>query len=1004
VTTKRGGLPNRASDKRATQSDDVQSLANSLLRMHLPLRHRRPHVPTHVRPWALVPAGACGKVAVREASFGVDPSSPDKGLSERDKWSAVDMCADRLPTPMTWRWNLLRMLSRDCEAGHLRCGRDREEHKRRDRDIRVQLRAVIGIRDTGPPNRIGSAKVASRTESRPGHRGHRERCQLLRFQFDNRWETDRYDMATRDDEGGESMAEVEAGTEDGADAASEAGLVRTKRLAKWVPELGGLLWVVAAAFVAMAPALAHGASLGPDSILSQFGLSTKQGVAIAHPFTSDQVGAIIPWSTLAWQQVHHGQLPLWNQYSALGMPLAFNWQSATFSVSSLIGYLVPLRLAYTVQVLVTLVVAGTGGYFLGRVLRLGVIPSALIGTAFELSGPLFLWLGWPHATVASWGGWLFAAAVLVVRGQHRARNIFFLAIVWACAIYAGQPEILLLLGLTLGVFLTFSFIAHARLANGRRRVLRPVLDLALATGAGAALGAPLILPGLQLASVSIRNQQGNVAGPLHGFVYLLVPQFDGSVAADAADAAAYVGSITLILGVIAAAVCWRVPAVSGFTAAAGFTLLLGLFGPLDVLMNHVPIVGHVLWHRATLPMALALAVLGGFGLDALIRSRGIQFARWLSWGFGCAFLFLLAILASSRSHLPADVTLGIRAHAFIYPMAGALLGFLATRLLVLMNHRPRTRDSGLARPPRWSPPRSWVAVFLLVGETVVLIIAAIPVWVGSSSPRPLTPTSAEVSLQQTVGSSLVGFAGAGLSNRGGCLKKGGLGIPPNVNVAFGVRQLAVYDPLVPSAYFTSWASQSHTAAGFRRFFYYCPPIDTLAQADLYGVGFVLQRQGLAGPQGGQFVKRIRDEDLYSMPGAAAATLTPIPVRLAGVVLPAVDALGTPISVVHPDAASWRISTDAKTPQELRLRLTNVPGWRATIDGRLLALVPLAQIMLQARIPGGRHDIELHYWPPAFTAGLALAAASVFCLVLGMAFEGLRHRRRIHSKGSQPLGR
>ena len=73
---------------------------------------------------------------------------------------------------------------------------------------------------------------------------------------------------------------------------------------------------------------------------------------------SDLIREIIPWTTLAWTQVHNGFLPLWNPYSALACPLAFNWQSATFSLPALLGYLVPVRFDFTVQVLVTLVVGG----------------------------------------------------------------------------------------------------------------------------------------------------------------------------------------------------------------------------------------------------------------------------------------------------------------------------------------------------------------------------------------------------------------------------------------------------------------------------------------------------------------------------------------------------------------------------------------------------------------------------------------------------------------------
>ena len=96
---------------------------------------------------------------------------------------------------------------------------------------------------------------------------------------------------------------------------------------------------------------------------------------------------MIPWTTLAWTQVHHGQLPLWNPYSALGMPLAFNWQSATFSLPALIGYLFPLRLVYTVQVLTTLCHRRDRRLRLGPVLRLSVVACAMAGTVFELSGP-----------------------------------------------------------------------------------------------------------------------------------------------------------------------------------------------------------------------------------------------------------------------------------------------------------------------------------------------------------------------------------------------------------------------------------------------------------------------------------------------------------------------------------------------------------------------------------------------------------------------------------------
>ena len=65
---------------------------------------------------------------------------------------------------------------------------------------------------------------------------------------------------------------------------------------------------------------------------------------------------------------------------------------------------------------------------------------------------------------------------------------------------------------------------------------------------------------------------------------------------------------------------------------------------------------------------------------------------------------------------------------------------------------------------------------------------------------------------------------------------------------------------------------------------------------------------------------------------------------------------------------------------LRLRLTDVPGWHASIDGRPVPLQSFAGVMLQIEVPAGRHTIELYYWPATFTAGLVLAG----CAVVGLA--------------------
>jgi len=156
---------------------------------------------------------------------------------------------------------------------------------------------------------------------------------------------------------------------------SRSGLVWTRLL----PDALGVGWILVVSVALLLPALVRGPFLGPQVLMSAWGLTAVPGSTV-HFVTHDPIAQFMPWTVQNWLQVHSGHLPLWNPSSGLGMPIAFNWQSAPFGLPALVGYVVPLRYAYTVGVIVTLFVAGSGAYFFGRVLRLGVLASTMSGT------------------------------------------------------------------------------------------------------------------------------------------------------------------------------------------------------------------------------------------------------------------------------------------------------------------------------------------------------------------------------------------------------------------------------------------------------------------------------------------------------------------------------------------------------------------------------------------------------------------------------------------------
>ena len=139
---------------------------------------------------------------------------------------------------------------------------------------------------------------------------------------------------------------------------------RTPRRGRWAPDALGLAWTVVAAALVLVRALHPGASLGPFDLLSRFGLTSHAGTTVHNAIQADQIQQFVPWTNLAWHQVHAGQLPLWNSYNVLGMPLAFNWQSSVFSVPTDAELSLPVAARTPSSCCRTLVIAGTGVYTL----------------------------------------------------------------------------------------------------------------------------------------------------------------------------------------------------------------------------------------------------------------------------------------------------------------------------------------------------------------------------------------------------------------------------------------------------------------------------------------------------------------------------------------------------------------------------------------------------------------------------------------------------------------
>jgi hypothetical protein len=476
--------------------------------------------------------------------------------------------------------------------------------------------------------------------------------------------------------------------------------------------------------------------------------------------------------------------------------------------------------------------------------------------------------------------------------------------------------------------------------------------------------------------------------PLHNVIHLAFQGFDGLPITGSrwfgyvegySETAAYVGVIALVLAVLAVGINRRRPEVIAFAALVVAAAVTTFVSPLVSLLYRLPVVGTILWQRALMPLVFGLVMLAAVGMNSLVRNHGQRDVRnWAAGGFAAAALGLVVLWVAGRGRLP-PAEASARASSFVWPAVETAVGLGVVGVLA-WRHRRQGADDHEGAP--WARIGAWLGMLLLVCETAFLVAAGAPLWTSTS--RPFAPTQAEVALKHAVGSSVVGF-GAPL-----CFFPPGLGIPPNAQLVYGIQELGLYDPLIPSAYFSSWSTLTHTSAGNRRDFLYCPAVTTVAEARLYGLGFVLEPAGTKGPRGSEYDTTIGGEGLYKIPGAAAATLTPV-ARAGG--QPTASAAGTPVAVAHPDPASWTLHTNAGQPQVLRLRLTDVPGWHASIDGRAVPIRRFAGVMMQIDVPGGHHTVTLHYWPITFTLGIVLAGCAISGMIAVVAIGQVRRRKR-----------
>lgn len=719
----------------------------------------------------------------------------------------------------------------------------------------------------------------------------------------------------------------------------------------------------------------------------------------------DLASFFYPMHAFAAREVQDGRLPYWNPHLFSGAPHLANFQTATLYPPNLVAYLLarPFEYAALEQLaLLHYLLVSWGVYLLARALGIGRPGAVLAGAICAYSGFFVAHLGhYSMLATASWMPLVYAAIVASVR---RASWLAALggALALTCAVLGGHQPILLM-SLTLAVALAgFELWRRhwcAEAGHGLRELVRPGWDLrslrdgvarirrcsplwgdvrrlAFIAVAALLLSLPVLGPSFELTgrtirgSLSYRDASSFSVEPT-ALLHLVTPTVFGSNPTDYwgpfsnTEIWGYAGVLTLFLAALGALALrsrtrmfWVVVAALGLLYVVGpFAALHGWVYAFLPGFDRVRAAG-----RAYMFVNLALALLAGFGLQALMRDAGgrtvrerLLLARGV-WVLGATLVFVLAV--------PVPL------------MAARILG---------------VNDPG-NRPVIALDNLLLLALWLALGLGVLLAI-----WRGALRGGALLVAVFAVVLLDL-------FAATAPFNPTTSRLLGGFQHPESI--AFLRERQAQDGPFRIEVLTPRWQPNLALLAGLDDIGGLFDPLAP-AQYERYRAAAVADRSSAAYHDlNARFI--IGDDELSPPAGYREAFRAPdgiviweAPEWRPRAWLEGADAA---VAVTVTSSAALEIVVPEGAAGRLVVSQADYPGWRATVDGRETPVETYDGALQAITLPADARVVELRFAPNRFGVWLVLALGGVLCWLAVAAYQGRRawqgRRQRVSSEAPE----
>jgi len=467
--------------------------------------------------------------------------------------------------------------------------------------------------------------------------------------------------------------------------------------------------------------------------------------------TGDTIDTVMPSIAYVRHSWLHGSLGAWQGLIGGGSPLGALPNLGLLDPLSVPYFVFPLWMAPAYVKLLELVIAGGGTYLFLRRLNLSRPASMLAGLVFGTSGFMVMWSNWPQTRVAALIPPLFWAVERLVQ-RLRPGDAALVAIVVASIVLGGFPAVT---AWTLELAAAYFVVRLVALYGWQTRELLRGVGLALAgLLTGVLLAMVQLLPFASYyheTGVEHRSSYGLLPVPTTQLITLVSPKTYGLCVAgqpqygggSPVEMVAFIGAAALVLAVLGACLRYRTVASRPDAAAsspAEISRSLTTFFALATLV--IVVIGwtstRVLRELQPIPpfsgnpvgrirsvFGFTLAVLAGFGIDALLRNRPASTGERWNWrrairwarpvvivGGVCA----LGIAVLLRVHTSGvDLNVWAARKASLYVPALLVLATLVVAGLALWGRR------------RWA---RWITVLavpaLIVGQSAFFFHTVLP--------------------------------------------------------------------------------------------------------------------------------------------------------------------------------------------------------------------------------------------------------------------------------------